>query len=1101
MSKAVAIYEQTQSALAETQKLFPGFETPEYWQKYNGGPLSANFQEGREQAKRAKENYKWDLEQKQALADKARNTASLIVKQEVENTLSKLVVTQQDGNRVIADMDVVADQSKRIAQKYGQASESYFQRLVYNELKSASQFQAVKPEVDKRFEELAGKELETIRLEAEKQSMDLAAKYQTASKNIALELGAMAKQEVKDVEAVYKEKTAAAKAQYDQQLQLAQARAAEMQKAVQSGQMTPEEYEVEVTRMQASLTALGQQIEKGAPSYDAYVNTVRQINNKYNSRYAREVEELRKTAEAEYDQLKQKFGNVSEEQSKALEAKYNQAFSEVMRDRNIALRADEAPSFSKPFAFGTLFLKTVFNGLGSAMSGMGANSGIQWMEEMGDKIVNDYQIANVQPDGFWDYLSQPDILIRNTGQLAGVAAPGMLAGLAVTAATSGAGAPAAVSALAGSLTSFSVETADMAGRAYREAFERSGGDAGKAEVAAQEMFQAQLDIVGLYAFEMLPFVDNVLDFIPSKAGRVLASGASEVATEVPQEFFQNIAEENISQGKDRWDGIAEKVTDAKKWKETLVSVAPVAFMGMGGAAFQKSDTQNLADYVSQVQVKQAASKAIPGALEQTVLDMLFEQGLTKTRATLSALYASGTITKQEYESLSVATDSAITLDRTAKEQSLNTNDRYLYTYFGLKAKQALETADAVKETDPAAAKFQREAAAAYTSKASELLAGKDVSFFVMKFRDGSSKLFTVQEAGKVMRDPNVMSQVKAGKIRLEAYGSEALEATEQMNTVAKQKVWKKEDFTPEVPSPTVEWEGDDVKVNSVQETPQAGGVGVGGDVEIKNEGKADAPTKESVTERLSINNPFYKKVEDALVKLGLIEKYNAETGTGDVVGGYAQQTSDGGFSVGKMLFSQDGSISYFDGDVKVSFDKNGNVISENTKEAKQKANVLAIESKKESIDNLEKTRDSEAFKYKEVTETDVLGNKKKVKRLKTPQELKESTDKINAAIDKAKSELSELEQSLKETPKAKGLTPSTNEKNALEVSQAISESSSLYDQVYNPETTAQERRKLKAQIKDIIQDHPFLKYIYKNIKSINDQLESKGLITKKGNCP
>lgn len=203
---------------------------------------------------------------------------------------------------------------------------------------------------------------------------------------------------------------------------------------------------------------------------------------------------------------------------------------------------------------------------------------------------------------------------------------------------------------------------------------------------------------------------------------------------------------------------------------------------------------------------------------------------------------------------------------------------------------------------------------------------------------------------------------------------------------------------------------------SIKATPQAGVVGV--EVEIKNEGKAEVPTKENVTERLNINNPFYKKVEDALVKLGLIEKYNPETGTGDVVGGYAQQTTDGGFSVGKMLFSQDGSISYFDGDVKVSFDKNGNVISENTKEAKQKAVSLEIEGKKEQITNLEKTRDSEAFKYKEVTETDVLGNKKKGKRLKTEQELKESTDKINAAIDKAKSELSDLEQSLQAPPQA-----------------------------------------------------------------------------------
>ena len=38
------------------------------------------------------------------------------------------------------------------------------------------------------------------------------------------------------------------------------------------------------------------------------------------------------------------------------------------------------------------------------------------------------------------------------------------------------------------------------------------------------------------------------------------------------------------------------------------------------------------------------------------------------------------------------------------------------------------------------------------------------------------------------------------------------------------------------------------------------------------------------------------------------------------------------------------------------------------------------------------------------------GNRKKVRRLKTAEELKESTDKINAQIDKAKSELSELQK-------------------------------------------------------------------------------------------
>jgi hypothetical protein len=182
-----------------------------------------------------------------------------------------------------------------------------------------------------------------------------------------------------------------------------------------------------------------------------------------------------------------------------------------------------------------------------------------------------------------------------------------------------------------------------------------------------------------------------------------------------------------------------------------------------------------------------------------------------------------------------------------------------------------------------------------------------------------------------------------------------------------------------------------------------------GEVELKNEGFADAPTKENVTERLGINNPFYKKVSDALVKLGLIEEYNPETGEGDVVGGYAQKTSTGGFSAGEMLFDKEGNISYSDGNAVVNFDKNGNVISENTNEVKAQKKEADIQSKKDSIALFEKTRDAEDFKYITVNEYDALGNKKKVRRLKTAQELKESTDKINGVIDKAKTELEDLQ--------------------------------------------------------------------------------------------
>ena len=224
------------------------------------------------------------------------------------------------------------------------------------------------------------------------------------------------------------------------------------------------------------------------------------------------------------------------------------------------------------------------------------------------------------------------------------------------------------------------------------------------------------------------------------------------------------------------------------------------------------------------------------------------------------------------------------------------------------------------------------------------------------------------------------------------------------------------------------------------------------EVEIKNEGKADAPTKENIDERLRINHPFYQKVSDALDKLGVIEKYNPETKKGDVVGGYSQPNSLGGFSVGNFIFSKDGSISFLKDGVKVEFDKNGNVVSENTKEVKAKKQKIEIEGKIESIKSLEKTRDSEDFKYKTVNEYDVLGNSKKVKRLKTPQELKESTDKINKQIDKSKSELAELQKSLPTKEVAAELPPKEK------VKQLRAEEQAEYDALPDPNDKVEKQK-------------------------------------------
>jgi len=181
-------------------------------------------------------------------------------------------------------------------------------------------------------------------------------------------------------------------------------------------------------------------------------------------------------------------------------------------------------------------------------------------------------------------------------------------------------------------------------------------------------------------------------------------------------------------------------------------------------------------------------------------------------------------------------------------------------------------------------------------------------------------------------------------------------------------------------------------------------------VEGRESPEQEGVTEQSVKERLGINHPFYQKISDALDKLGLIKKYNPETGEGDVVGGYVQSDGHGGFASGGMNFKADGSISYVTSDGIVVFNENGDVISENTQEVKSERQKQEIQGKKDSIKSLKERRDSEDFKYKTVKERDPNNPlaTRQVKRLKTEQELKESTDKINEVIAKTEAELATI---------------------------------------------------------------------------------------------
>jgi len=215
--------------------------------------------------------------------------------------------------------------------------------------------------------------------------------------------------------------------------------------------------------------------------------------------------------------------------------------------------------------------------------------------------------------------------------------------------------------------------------------------------------------------------------------------------------------------------------------------------------------------------------------------------------------------------------------------------------------------------------------------------------------------------------------------------------------------------------PTLDPTGDGVVAPVVEEVEPDGNTGETTPIANESGEGRESPeqegvTEQSVKERLGINHPFYQKISDALDKLGLIKKYNPETGEGDVVGGYVQSDGHGGFASGGMNFKADGSISYVTSDGIVVFNENGDVISENTQEVKSERQKQEIQGKKDSIKSLKERRDSEDFKYKTVKERDPNNPlaTRQVKRLKTEQELKESTDKINEVIAKTEAELATI---------------------------------------------------------------------------------------------
>ncbi len=251
---------------------------------------------------------------------------------------------------------------------------------------------------------------------------------------------------------------------------------------------------------------------------------------------------------------------------------------------------------------------------------------------------------------FGDWLDVNN-LSQITGQVAGSMLPGMVAGGAVTVGSGGLGAPAGLSMVLGGAVNWASE-AYSASANLRDEVYASTMDRAKADKAGADLFQSYVDIAPTFAFDMLPFTGKLLGSIASRAGRMATGAGIELGTELIQERHNQIAEENIREGRDPWEGYSDKILDPKATKETLIQIGPVALMGAAAHITSKSDKQIAAERVADLLAKNSLADVLgSGGVAQWMAQMRLRDGDNVVKQAVAALYLGGHIDEKQADLL------------------------------------------------------------------------------------------------------------------------------------------------------------------------------------------------------------------------------------------------------------------------------------------------------------------------------------------------------------------------------------------------------------------------------------------------------------------
>jgi hypothetical protein len=706
---------------------------------------------------------------------------SVTVNRELDSVIDNItkdgvddLVMDKNGTLVADPLEVMV-RARKFSEKYGVEDED-FTKSFYEKLMAQVDAKALEPEATNIFEEKAKDVLEKAgtKLWDGFTTDDVEfAKADSTLKVISNTLVSKANDDVAQVSASSKEVGNALNRDWEQISSSYKSKGDQIDQAFRSGAITPEDANARIQELNAwyedQREVYSGDIDKLNNSMTSEINAINtRTNRAYAEEHRRIIEQANEIVASAAKKHAKQFGEGPE--GVALTNKLKEinraAWKKAIDNKNAKIKGDASDSFVYDAIHGGLvnaagmrFSEATVTSLGGAIKGLSTTVGSEDGFLLGSIMERAYLLPEAKSESISDLFDVANFS-QLSGQLLGGMAPSLVAASTAAAITSGAGAPAGISMLLSSAAGWGAETADIAGRTHDQVLSKTG-DSGKADEAAWKSFKSQVQLMPAYAFEGLPFVSGALRFIPSKAGRIATGGALEFGTEMFQEIPQNIAEHNIVNGRDPWEGFAEALSapsrpGGEKWgmvKSTLIGMAPITLLGGGGQIRSTSAQQDLEKSVKSYMAKADVGQYVNDAPAQWIASMSNAQGTNFSAAVIASLYTSGNISEAQaikLDMMRLENDQYVTQSQSV---GLNEREAKVFAAFSSKASDMRRLAEQENES-PVMKSFYEGRAKELEKSTADFLAGKEAQYVTIEYPDGSSIVLDELQAKRMFADPS-----------------------------------------------------------------------------------------------------------------------------------------------------------------------------------------------------------------------------------------------------------------------------------------------------------------------------------------------------------